>query len=371
VKADAPQRLRVLHVIDSFDLGGAQTALLNLLRELDPGRHACEVACMHGRGVFWREFEALGLPVHSLSPSKYAPWYVPRLLGLITRFRPHIVHCHLFGSNWIAKPLAALFGVPVRVNHDQCNDALRYENRVAFWLDRWTNRFSSHVCAVSKSTRDFLVRHEALPPDRVSVVYNGVDLHQFQAPATRIRGSEWTVLGVGRLTAQKNFSLFLEVIAGLAAAGVPVRARIAGTGPQETELRGQARALGLEERVEFLGHVTDTAGLYAQADALLMPSRFEGTPLTALEAMAMRLPIVASRLDGLAEILDSGKDALLVEPGNREGFVRALDQLWREPAFGEALAGAAYQKVQAEYSAQVMAARVESVYAACIQEARA
>jgi hypothetical protein len=68
VKADAPQRLRVLHVIDSFDLGGAQTALLNLLRELDPGRHVCEVACMHGRGVFWREFEALDVPVHSLSP---------------------------------------------------------------------------------------------------------------------------------------------------------------------------------------------------------------------------------------------------------------------------------------------------------------
>jgi glycosyltransferase involved in cell wall biosynthesis len=370
LNADGLQKLRVLHVIDSFDLGGAQTALLNLLRELDPARHVCEVACMHGRGVFWPEFEALQLPVHSLSPSKYAPFYLPRLAGLIARFRPHVVHCHLFGSNWIAKPLAALLGVPVRVNHDQCNDALRYESRAAFWLDRWTNRFSSHVCAVSRSTRDFLVRDEGLSPDRVSVVYNGVDLRRFEPPASRPQRAEWTVLGVGRLTDQKNFALFLEVLAGLSAAGVPVRGRIAGTGPQEHALRAQARALGLEKRVEFLGHVTDTARLYAEADALLMPSRFEGTPLTALEAMAMRLPIVASRLDGLAEVLDSGRDALLVEPGDREGFVRALHRLWQEPALGEALAGAAFEKAQTEYSARVMATRVESVYERCFREAR-
>jgi glycosyltransferase involved in cell wall biosynthesis len=173
------------------------------------------------------------------------------------------------------------------------------------------------------------------------------------------------------LNPQKNFSLFLDIAAAVATEIPEARFLLAGEGPEDQLLRDHAARLGITDRVVFAGYIPDTRMVYAAADILVMPSRFEGLPMTLLEAMAMRLPIVASRLDGLAEILDSGKDALLVEPGNREGFVRALDQLWREPAFGEALAGAAYQKVQTEYSARVMAARVESVYAACIQEARA
>src|SRR5437762_6172551 len=131
-------RVRILHVIDSFDLGGGQTALLNLLRATNRERYEPEVACMHGRGVFWDEFEKLGVPVHSLSPRKWLPLYIPRLAALIRARRFDIVHCHLFGANWIAKPLAALLGVPVRINHDQCNDELRYDSSFAFGLDQLT-----------------------------------------------------------------------------------------------------------------------------------------------------------------------------------------------------------------------------------------
>src|SRR4051794_7859079 len=142
------RRTRVLHVIDSFDLGGGQTALLNLLRAANRERYEVEVACMHGRGIFWEEFARLGVPLHSLSPRKWLPLYVPRLAALIRKRRFDIVHCHLFGANWIAKPLAALLGVPVRISHDQCNDALRYDNALAHRLDTLANRWSSHVCAV-------------------------------------------------------------------------------------------------------------------------------------------------------------------------------------------------------------------------------
>src|SRR6185369_648571 len=178
-------RVRVLHVIDSFDLGGGQTALLNLLRAANRDRYEIEVACMHGRGVFWEEFEKLGVPVHSLSPRKWFPLYMPRLASLIRSRRFDIVHSHLFGANWIAKPLAALLGVPVRINHDQCNDAVRHDNPLARGLDTITNRWSSHVCAVSKSTREFLIEREGMAPERVSLVYNGVDLARFAAPEVR------------------------------------------------------------------------------------------------------------------------------------------------------------------------------------------
>ena len=359
-------KTRVLHVIDSFDLGGAQTALLNLLRATNRDRYEPEVACMHGRGVFWNEFGNLGIPVHSLSPWKWLPLYVPRLAALIWSRRFDIVHCHLFGANWIAKPLAALCGVPVRINHDQCNDALRYESRFAFAMDRFTNRWSSHVCAVSASTRDFLVKRERLPDAAVSLIYNGVDLARFDPPATKPRLDRFVVLGVGRLHPQKNFALFLEVAAQLVRRGLAVEFRLAGTGPEEAALRTRAREIGIDDCVQFLGHVHDTRHLYACADALLMTSRFEGTPLTILEAMAMRTPIVAPQLDGIGEILRHDEDALLIEPPERDLFVQAIERLAADAGLAARLADSAHTKVRTHFSAGAMAAQVEAIYERCL-----
>jgi glycosyltransferase involved in cell wall biosynthesis len=359
-------KTRVLHVIDSFDLGGGQTALLNLLRAADRKRYEPEVACMHGPGVFFREFVALDIPVYVLSPKRWLPVYLLTLAQIIRKRQPQIVHCHLFGSNWIAKPLAALLGVPVRINHDQCNDALRYERPLARWMDTVTNRLSSHVCAVSASTRNFLVKHERLPPAAVSVVYNGVDLSRFTPPSEKPRLERFVVLGVGRLHPQKNFEFFLQVAAELIKRGVRAEFRIAGTGPDEAKLRTMAAQLGLTDCVHFLGHIDDTRQLYAGADVLLMTSKFEGTPLTILEAMAMRLPIVAPRLDGIGEILRNEEEALLIEPPELDLFVAALMRLVEEPALGGRLTQAAEAAVHARFSAEAMAARVESIYERCM-----
>jgi glycosyltransferase involved in cell wall biosynthesis len=360
------ERIRVLHIIDSFDLGGGQTVLANLLRAMDRQRYEPEVACMHGQGVFWKEFVELGIPVHSLSPHKLLPVYLARIAKLILTRRPQIVHCHLFGSNWIAKPLAALLGVPVRIAHDHCNDGLRYEQPVARWLDTWTNCLSSHICAVSGSTRDFLIEHEGIEPERVSLIYNGIDLGRFGTSVARKRGERFVVIGVGRLHPQKNFSLFLDVAAELLGRDLPVDFRIAGTGPEEEALRDKAKVLGIDAHVQFLGHVSDVVGLYQGADALLMTSRFEGTPITVLESMAMQLPIVAPRLDGISEVLQDGQDALLIEPAEPVRFADAIERLIREPKLGARLAQSAESKVRRRHSAEAMAAAIEEIYERCL-----
>jgi glycosyltransferase involved in cell wall biosynthesis len=362
-------RVRVLHVIDSFDLGGGQTALLNLIRATNRKRFEPEVACMHGRGVFWDEFVALGIPVYSLSPRKRMPLYVLKLMQLIVTRRPVIVHCHLFGSNWIAKPIATILGARVRVNHDQCNDGLRHEKLLLRGLDAATNLMSSHICAVSASTREFLVQRERVNPARVSLVYNGIDVERFKPRGPRVRGDAFVVTGAGRLHPQKNFSLFLDVAAEVLKRGLPVRFLIAGTGPEDDMLRKRCASLGIAQHVQFLGHVKDTANLFAASDALLMTSKFEGTPLTVLEAMAARLPIVAPRLDGIGEILKDGVDALLIEsPHLASNFADAIARLYREPDLSRRLVTEAERNVKENFSAQAMATAVERVYERCLAE---
>ena len=354
--------IRILHVIDSFDLGGAQEALVNLVACADREKFTPEVATMHGRGVYWEKFRALGVPVHSLSPHKFVPLYVWNLLRLLLTGEFDIIHCHLIASNLVAKPLAAVLGVPVRFNHDQANDEYRYRDKVRLALDAFANRFSTHICAVSASIVEFLVKHENVPREKISLVHNAIDLRRF-TPSPERRAEmrrEWqlppdapVIAGIGRLNYQKNFPLFLEIARSFPEAIFV----IAGTGPEERTLRESAGA-----NVRFLGFVADTARLYDAVDFLLMPSRFEGLPMTLLEAMAMRVPVVASRLDGIAEVIVDGTDGLLAAPTAKDEFVAHLRTLLDNPNRAADIAEAAFQKATTHFSAERMTRAVEALY---------
>jgi len=361
---------RVLHVIDSLHLGGAQEVVLNLATCGSP-RFRHEVATMHGHGIYWKRLQEAGIKVHSLSPHKYLPAYLVTLPALLLTKRPDILHCHLIPSNIIAKPLGALFGVPLILNHDHTNDPHRIDNKLLLALDKSTNRFARHLIAVAASCREFLIRHESIPPEKITLVPNAIDLRRF-TPGTISRLESRSKLGlppdvpviagVGRLNPQKNFSLFLEVAAALAPRFPTLRFLLAGEGPEEAVLREKASQLGLVDRIVFSGYVADTRQVYAASDILLMPSRFEGLPMTLLEAMAMNLPVVASRLDGIAEVIEDGKEGCLVDPGNPTGFAEHCAALLENPSKSSELAANARAKIEARFSVERMTSAVEAIY---------
>lgn len=367
---------RVLHVIDSFDLGGAQEVVLNIAKGADAGRFSHEAATLHGRGVFWDRLAANGIPLHSLSPSKFLPLWAPRLLGLLRGGRFDILHCHLAASNIIAKPLGALAGVPVRINHDHTNDALRVDNRIVRHLETWANHFATHCIAVSTTCRDFLVQHENVPAPRVTIVPNGIDTTLHAPDPDRRRAaranlglgeSERLVLGVGRLRPQKNFAMFLRVAANLRREVPGARFLIAGSGPEEKRLRALADELGLGAVIRFAGYAADPRDLYAASDVLLMPSRFEGLPMTLLESMAWELPVVASRLDGIAEVITDGLDGLLVDRDNEAGFCRSLCRLLDDAAQRAEMGSRARLRIVERFSLKRMVGDIESIYTACLR----
>jgi glycosyltransferase involved in cell wall biosynthesis len=369
------RRYRVLHVIDSLGLGGAQSVLINLLRYADRSRFELEVATMSGRGVYWDRVEALGVPVRSLSFSRAVPVYVPSMIITCLKRRYDIVHTHLIGANVIAKPLAALCGVKIRINHDHCNDKDSDPRRWVPIADKISNHLSTHVIAVSQSTRDYLVEHEHMPQDRVTTIHNGIDLEAFypcreQRTAARQRlglpADAFIVAGIGRLSYQKNFSLFLDVAAAVVAQRPTAYFVIAGTGPEEQQLRDRAARLGIAQRVRFLGFIDDMPKLYPAVDAFLLTSRYEGLPITILEAMATGTTIVSSMLDGVAEIIRDGEDGALVPPTDIDGFVRRLCELIDRPDIVARRSAAGLHKVQNGFSAQSVARAVEDVYLKCL-----
>ena len=357
---------RVLHVIDSLDLGGAQVVLENLIHHGD-ARFEFEVAAMHGRGQMWGRLAALGVPMHSLSPHHKNPLYIPRLAWRCITRRYDVVHTHLLAANIIAKPVAAACGVRVRINHDHCNDKLTDPRQWALPADTYTNLLSTHIVAVSESTRDFLLKHEHVSADKVTTIHNGIDTAAYRPrPESRSASREkwglppraFIVGGIGRLTHQKNFPLFLNIASQIPDAHFV----IGGTGEDEAALRAQVAQLGLGGRVTFLGYVGDMPSLWPALDCLLLTSRYEGLPITILEAMACGVPIVASNLDGMREILRDDVNALLVPPSEPSPFVEAVLSLMDQPTRAAKFAEAALATVRKDYSAAGMARAVEAIY---------
>lgn len=363
--------IRVLHVIDSLDLGGAQTALLNLVRFADSNRIHHEVAAMHGKGFFANAFRELGVPVHSLAAGRWPPEYLWRLPQLLRRGHFDIVQCHLFGANWIAKPLAALCGTRVIYHHDQCNDAFRAESPWATLVDAWTNQLSTRVLAVSRSIERFAVDVEGLDPERVSYLPNSVDVTEFIPPtadqrtaARRQHGLPETgviVGGVGRFVFQKNFDLLIAAMEPVIAERPDVTLALFGSGPDEPALRERAATLGA--RVVFPGSVVDRRSIYAGLDVLALSSRFEGLPMVALEAMAAGVPVVATAVDGMRELVaDSPGAARLVNPGDGAGLAREIAALIRHDENREQIAATALTLVHQRYDARQLAAALERFY---------
>jgi glycosyltransferase involved in cell wall biosynthesis len=369
--------IRVLHVIDSLDLGGAQAVVVNLARFRDQEKFDVAVAAMHGRGVFAERLEAEGVRVISLSGGKLPPLYLLALPSLLRRERFDVVHFHLFGSNWIAKPLAVACGVRVRVNHDHCNDRSRTGWRLL--ADRLTNRWSSHVLAVSHSTADDVIRRVGVPASRVTCLPNGVDTARFYpagleerevARAGLVGGAggggrgggggggggggpaKVLVAGLGRLHPQKNWPLFLAVAREFS----EVEFVIAGTGPEEARLRAAAGG-----NVRFVGF-RDPAEVLAAADVFLLTSDYEGMPMTLLEAMSCGVAPVVSAVDGCRDILGDGAGGLMAEAGNVGDFAAKLGPLIASAEERTALGSAARDKVLRTYDARAQTAVVEALY---------
>ncbi len=371
IQTPAKRRHRVLHVIDSLELGGAQVVLENLIKYGDRSQFEFEIAAMHGRGVFWDRIAALGVPMHSLSFHHKVPLYVPHLAWLCLTRHYAVVHTHLLAANIIAKPMAALCGVGVRINHDHCNDKLADPRKWTLPADTITNRLSTHIIAVNESTQDFVIRREGIPESRTSTIHNGIDLQTYRPRPEVSRAARekfglpsdaFVVAGIGRLTFQKNFALFLEVAALVVKDHPKAVFAIAGTGEDDATLRAQATQLGLGDRIRFLGFVSNMAELYPAVDLLLLTSRYEGLPITILEAMATGIPIVASDLDGMREILRDGENAALVPPGAPGPYVERVKAFIDQPSFAQRIAAAALETVRTSYSAEAMARQVEAVY---------
>jgi len=247
------------------------------------------------------------------------------------------------------------------------------------WADRALARWTDRAIAVSGSTRDFLVRERHVPAERVRVIWNGAPLLEF-APVSRDRAHEVRaalglprearVVGtIGRLNEQKGHRYLLEAAPAVLRAHPDARFLIVGDGDLAEPLRRQAQALGLADRLVFAGHRGNVPEMLGAIDVLCLPSLYEGTPLALFEAMAAGKAIVASAVDGCAEVLVDGTTGLLVPPRDPAALSEAVVRALAEPGLLERLEKAAHQASR-DYDIDTTVRRIESLYDEVLAERR-
>jgi glycosyltransferase involved in cell wall biosynthesis len=352
---------KVLHLIDSLDLGGAQTVLFNWLQYRDRSRFAVEVATFHAseRSLFMGRARGSGVSLHVLSRWRWFPIYLPRLIWLLLRKRYAVVHCHLFASNWIGKPLARLLGVPVIISHDHCNDALRANSWLARVIDRWANSYAGAIIAVAASIKDFLVKSEKIPHSKILVIPNGVAGVPAGKPGVRLRR---VIGGAGRLAQQKNFHRFLAIAHALKTLDQRYTFKVAGSGPLETELKRYAASVGLA--VDWLGELESLDQFFCDIDLFLLTSDFEGLPMTLLESLQQGVPAAATAVDGVKE--QFGDTVLSLSPeASPKASAERIHQLLSDPEGVARRIAQGQELIKQRFSAESQMAQIEALYSAC------
>lgn len=325
--APADKNLRVLHVISGDLWAGAEVQAYTLLSQLHSHCHLKVILMNPGR--LHEECRALGIDVDVFDENQFnGLQLVRRLYQAICAFRPDIIHTHRQKENILGTLAGRLAGCKcsVRTSHGAPEFESKGVRKLRVKLDQWIGRhWQATVIAVSDDLAKQLER--IYPTHHIAVIHNGINesLLAAQAGPSPFEAGLLHIGIIGRLEPVKRVDLFLEAIPLILnkAAASDFRFHVIGDGKRRAELEAKAQALGIRDHVTFHGHRSDIPSCLAGLDVLVMCSDHEGTPMVALESLALGTPVVAHNVGGLTEIL-SGQPALLVDDHSAQGYANAV-----------------------------------------------
>jgi glycosyltransferase involved in cell wall biosynthesis len=361
--AGATPRPRVMLVITLAEVGGAQSYVASLLPAL--AERYDVVLSAYGEGPLRGAAAAAGarfVPLrHVRRPVR--PWRdlagLVELARLFRRERPQIVHASSSKAGVLGRLAAAVTRVPVRIFtvHGWAFTAYSgLPSRLYRFADRLMEPLTTMTICVSENERAAGLEAGTCRAERTVVIRNAVDvagaarsLHERAVPR---------LIAVGRLKAPKDFLTLIRAIAAMPQGRF--EALIVGDGPDRPDVEAEIRSLGLEERVRLAGERNDVPALLADSDLFVLSSRSEGLPVTALEAMAAELPVVASDVGGLRELVADGETGILVPPDDIPALAAALGRLVEDRELRRTLGAAGRARAEALFDlAEFRQAHVE------------
>ena len=355
----------LLHVVDSLEIGGLERLVHDLA--IARGASSTSIACLSSVGPFGEALRQRGIRVDLIGQQHGLAATLWRMRSYLRTTRPDLLHCHNLRPFLIGAWSARLAGnIPVvMTKHGVAAPSGRMAKRCyRSFLRR------AHVVGVSRQTAEMMSNWTGRGGHPVRYIANGISMDSFRDLPSRERAR--TLLGlpsrafivgtVSRVAHCKNHLLLLEIFSRVLGQHPGAVLLIVGDGPLLPTVKARVQELKLEQSVVLLGDRRDVPLILAAMDAFCLPSEVEGMPMTVLEAMAAGLPVVASNVGGIPDVVDEGRTGLLASPDAPEQFEAALVTLACDPARAKDMGRSGRERLVAQFSLERVLAAYEELY---------
>jgi glycosyltransferase involved in cell wall biosynthesis len=348
---------RVAHVAFGLDVGGQEKLLVEFARCANRAHFDLQFISLGLRGMLADDIEALDWPVTALGvPSGLRPRLIAMLARLFRRWRPSVVHTHDQRALFYAGPAAWLTRVPMIVHTRHGRDIHATPRQAAIFrrLSRLVSRF---VCVSAEVAE--LSRAQGIAGSGLRIILNGIDTTRFGFRGPDPAGP---IVTVARLSPEKDVANLVRATAMAARRVAELRVEVAGGGPCLEDVKRLAAELGVGDRITFLGEIRDVPAVLTRARMFVLPSRSEGIPLTVLEAMACGVPVVATRVGGLPEVVEDGVTGVLVSAADPAALADTMVEMWNDPDGRVRMGRAARRRAEECFDVRRMVAQYEALY---------
>lgn len=371
----SPDNTRVLMFIQSLELGGSETQTVEIARQLAHEGYSVTVGCLRAGGPLTKRLQEAALEVveFPIRASLLRPSTITQMLKLMAfirerRFR--VVHTNDLYSNLFAVPAAWMARVPVIISSRRDLSRWWWYTPFRRKILRRIQALSTKILVNSEAVRRDLLLRDGFAPGKIQVVRNGIDMERFNGvSADRCQvlpgvapNTKWIVVVGNMHTGVKGHGDLIEAAKTIRETHPETRFLLAGDGEMRSFFENQVRAAELEEMFVFLGHRTDIPALLSCCDIAVLASRSEGLPNAVLEYMAAGLPVVATTVGGIPEIIENEVTGLLVAPENPGALREALVRLLKDEQLRKRLGSAGRERVLAQFNFASVIARLRLLY---------
>lgn len=361
--------INILYLFVTLPIGGAEEHLLTVLKNLDLTQYNPIVCCIREKGVIGEEIENRGIAIISLN-RKSKSWdfrIVMDILKIIQTKNIQLIHTHLYHANMYGRIAALISKIPAVVTEHNVYPKYKLRRRIVNWF---LAKKSKKIIAVSEMVKKDITVRDWIKPSKIEVIYNGIDIDRFPSVVPKEEARQklgvptdcFLIGTIGRLTDQKGQIYLINTI-GIIKGIIPeIKLLLAGSGPLESDLKNIVSTKGLNEYVKFLGARRDIPDILKAMDIFVFPSLWEGLPMVLLEAMASSLPVVATSVGGITEILRNGINGIIVPPCNEGALVQAIIGLSKDKAKLKLLGEIGKKTVEDKFTASLMVKNLASIY---------
>ena len=371
-------RIKVVHIVEDLKVGGQEHVIASLVRGLDPAAFDVRVWCTQAGGQVADELRRDEFDVEVLGLKGLRNLiHVAALRNKLRDAGIDVVHTHAWGGGLIGRFAARYARVPVIVGH--VHGIYNYVSRFHLFIDSVLVRWSTATICCSQAARNFMLTRQRVPPSKVVVVYNGIDLSPFGpcAPDDRarlrrkvgVKPDDLVIGSVGHLEGHKGHRHLINAFRRILETNPHARLLLVGGGRLRANLEKLTKSLGVERRVTFAGVRRDVPRLLSLMDLFVLPSLNEALGLAVIEAMASGVPVVASDVGGIPEVVKHRRTGLLVQPGSPSALADAILELLNAPATATRMRDAALADCQ-RFSVENMVSQVAELYVTSLEQAK-